>query len=132
MKYTKLAALCAVLALGTVACSKDASPSGTETTPTGAETTPSDEPNPTENVVTVVDNAFEPADVSVAVGDTVIWSWSDTTAPHNVVSSDGTVDSGEATADPDHEFTFTFDTAGTYDYMCEIHGADMSGTITVA
>lgn len=125
MKYTKLAALCAVLALGTVACSKDATPSGTETTPV-------DEPITTENVVTVVDSAFEPAELSVAVGDTVIWSWSDTTAPHNVVSSDGTVDSGEATADPDHEFTFTFETAGTYDYMCTIHGTAMAGTVTVA
>jgi len=124
MKHLNLAAICAVLVLGGVACSKDATPAGDDTS--------SEEPITAENVVSVVDSAFEPNALSVAVGTTVTWDWSDTTLPHNVVSSDGTIDSGESTADPDTEFTYTFETAGTFDYMCEVHGTAMAGTITVA
>jgi plastocyanin len=123
MKYTKLAMLIAVLALGSMACSKK-SPTA-DPTDTGA-------PAGSEHVVSVKDSVFDPATVTVAVGDTVIWDWVDTTLLHNVVSSDGTVNSGPATADPDTDFSFTFGTAGTFDYMCSVHGVAMAGTVTVA
>lgn len=127
MQNMKVAALCAVLALGTVACSSGGSDTSGGTTPTE---TPDDGGEPT--VVKVVDSSFDPADVSIAVGDTVVWDWVDTTLPHNVVADDATFSSGSSTADADTEFEFTFTEAGEFTYMCQVHGAAMSGKVTVA
>lgn len=134
MEYRKLIVALAVLGLGAVACSSDA-PSTTE--PTDTETVEptedtEDHGSGDEHVVEVIDSAFEPTALEVPVGATVIWDWADTTLPHNVVADDGTFDSGEATADPDTEYMFTFEEAGEYSYLCEIHGTAMAGTITVA
>jgi plastocyanin len=65
--------------------------------------------------------------IEVAVGTTVTWTNNDT-SPHTATSDDGTFQSGKI--DPGASFSFTFDTAGTYEYHCEFH-ANMHGTITV-
>jgi plastocyanin len=92
-------------------------------------------------------NNFSPADLSIAAGDTVTFSYAGGAAPHNVVSDPGAVTqfrcangcdgaggNGDATSAA-WSSTITFPTAGTIGYFCEIHGgpggSGMSGTITV-
>jgi plastocyanin len=78
--------------------------------------------------VMIMDYAFTPADLTIPVGTTVVWTNMDA-APHNVVSTDGgplesdTLQTGDT-------FEFTFTEPGTYEYFCSIH-PDMVGTITV-
>lgn len=113
--------LASVLALATVACSKD-SPTTTPTT---------DEPTaPTGTTVQVVDNAFEPATVTIAAGSSVSWTWDGTSAPHNVVADDASFDSGDP--DATGNYSYTFPEAGTFTYACDVHKSlGMTGTVTV-
>lgn len=78
-----------------------------------------------ETEVRVVDNDFEPADLDIATGETVTWTW-DGRAPHDVVGDD--FDSG---VQRDGTFTHTLEEAGTYDYECTLHPG-MTGHITVS
>jgi len=65
-----------------------------------------------------------PAEISVSVGDTVIWSNTDTAA-HTVTSGsptdgpDGIFDSSLFIAGA--TFEVTFDDSGSYDYFCMVH-----------
>jgi plastocyanin len=80
-----------------------------------------------DGAVAIANFAFDPADVSVAAGTTVTWTNDDGTA-HRVKANDDSFDS-EDLAQGD-TFEHTFDTAGTFDYICAIHPS-MTGTITV-
>jgi plastocyanin len=92
--------------------------------------------------------SFSPAQVTIHAGDTVHWMWPGGGLPHTVTSgtvpnadgqfcSNGGTQSaaactglGYATAGP-ATFDHTFPTAGTFPYFCEVHGAMMTGTVTV-
>lgn len=69
---------------------------------------------------------FTPSSINLAVGGTITWTNHDLVG-HTTKSSanlwDGEIGVGG-------NFTRTFPTAGTYDYICTIH-AGMGGTITV-
>jgi plastocyanin len=70
---------------------------------------------------------FEPAALTVHVGESVTWVNTDG-VPHTTTAISGhqwgrLMTTGEA-------FTYTFDTPGTYAYFCEMHPA-MMGTIDV-
>jgi plastocyanin len=76
---------------------------------------------------------FTPANLVVTAGTTVTWNWLD--GPHSVTSGvpgtpDGLFDSG-APQSAGASFTHAFPTAGTYHYYCTVHGAMMTGTVTV-
>lgn len=77
--------------------------------------------------VDVVDFAFEPGTLSVPVGTTVTWT-NRGERPHTITADDGSFDSGRL--DPGEEFSFTFDTAGSFTYFCGFH-PDMQGEIVV-
>lgn len=77
------------------------------------------------NNVSVGDNFFSPSAATVAVG-AVTWTWSGTSS-HNVTFDDGNSSPTQATG----TYTRRFSVAGTYSYHCTIHGAAMSGTVTV-
>lgn len=83
--------------------------------------------------VAAVDNAFEPRPITVAVGDTIVWTNSGQ-RPHTVTADNGSFDS--ATLTNGRTFSRSFSTPGTFAYYCSIHGGaggqGMSGTITVA
>ena len=64
--------------------------------------------------------------LEVAVGTSV--TWTNTEEPHTVTARDGSFDSGRIPQD--ESFTHTFDTAGTFDYFCQVHPA-MEGTVVV-
>lgn len=74
--------------------------------------------------------AFDPAVLTIQVGDTVTWINADN-GFHNVVADDGSFDSGPPSTDS-WQFSHTFTTGGSYDYSCETHAAQgMTGTINV-
>jgi len=81
----------------------------------------------TSPVVVVTDQGFEPPDIVVHQGDTVRWEF-DGVLPHTATADDGSFDSG--ILQPGDTFTFTFDTLGTYTYICTLHPF-MVGSITV-
>ena len=79
-----------------------------------------------ENVVTIDNFTFSPAELTVKVGTTVTWTNHDD-IPHTVVSA-GKFRS--KAMDTDNSFSFTFTDAGEYKYFCSLH-PHMTGTIKV-
>ena len=80
----------------------------------------------TSGAVTVADNSFTPNATTVVPGTTVTWTWAGA-VQHNVTFDDGTASITQRSG----TFARTFSTAGTFPYHCTIHGAAMSGTVTV-
>lgn len=78
--------------------------------------------------VAIVDNAFNPAQTEVAVGGEVVWTHNGQN-PHTVTFGDDGPDSG--TMASGDTFEATFDEAGEFSYVCEIHSS-MNGTVTVS
>ena len=83
--------------------------------------------------------AFTPDPVTIAVGETVCWSWEDESMPHNVKEVtgykstnfvEGGITSGAAASTVNFYYTFTEDT--TFFYACEPHVAlNMFGEVVV-
>ena len=75
--------------------------------------------------------AFNPATVSVKVGDTVHWVWQED--DHSVTADDASFNSGVQNTGA--TFDHMFMAAGTFPYFCKIHGAaggnGMSGKVIV-
>jgi plastocyanin len=79
--------------------------------------------------VAVRNNLFDPATLEVPVNSTVTWVWNSGGVEHNVTFQSGP-SSGNRTSG---SFVRTFQTAGTYAYVCAIHGAQgMTGVVNVA
>ena len=110
-----LAVAAALVALG---CSGDDSPSQ-----------PSDGGNSTVQVGTSGGGlSFNPTSVTVPLNGTVTWNWNSGGVVHNVTFQDGSTSGDKSTG----SFQKTFPAAGTFNYLCTIHGAAMSGTVTVS
>lgn len=78
--------------------------------------------------VTVGNNFFSPADITVAQGTMVTWQWAANDTTHNVTFDDGQHSPTQSSG----SFPRTFMTAGTFPYHCTIHGAAvMHGSVTV-
>jgi plastocyanin len=73
-----------------------------------------------------------PAIDTVRVGGTVTWAWTETAGLHTVEAVDP---SGFASSDEMHgggaQYQVTFPQRGTYEYICGIHGEQMTGRIVV-
>jgi len=82
---------------------------------------------PADTSVRMAGSRFEPATLTIAVGETVRW-FNDDALPHTVSATDGSWDSGNLA--PGGDFERTFDTAGSYAYLCRYHPG-MTGTIEV-
>lgn len=67
--------------------------------------------------VSVQDMIFDPATVTIKPGDTVTWVW-ESDLPHDVVADDGDFASELIT---EGEYSYTFETPGTYGYHCTPH-----------
>jgi plastocyanin len=84
--------------------------------------------------VSITDNQYTPATVTINVGDTV--TWTDNGSAHSVTSDDGTsFDSSPncpstCLANGD-TFSHTFSSAGSFGYHCRLHGSAMTGTVVV-
>ena len=79
------------------------------------------------NEVRVSNNAFAPAARTIAVGTTLTWRWVSGSATHNVTFTAGSSSPDQSSG----TFARLFSTAGTFTYLCTIHGAGMSGSVTV-
>ena len=66
--------------------------------------------------MTIADFAFDPGDLTVAVGDTVTWTNDDDT-DHTVTADDDAFDSGDLGGGD--TFEQTFDEAGEFAYHCD-------------
>jgi len=77
---------------------------------------------------------FEPAELSIDAGTTVRWIWESDL--HNVVPTSqpqgANWEGHQPIEDAGFEYEHTFETTGTYEYVCEPHESQgMTGTITV-
>jgi amicyanin len=70
------------------------------------------------NVVTIDNFTFTPPELTVAVGTTVKWVNHDD-IPHTVVNKDKAFRS--KALDTNDSFSYTFASAGTFDYFCALH-----------
>ena len=105
----------------------------------GGPPPPPPPPPPPANSVSVTNNSFTPANLTVSPGTTVTWNWStcsggdpygqgQTCVDHSVVLDDGSASSSvQSTGSYAHQFA----AAGTYNYHCSVHGTGMSGKIVV-
>src|SRR5207302_10988872 len=85
-------------------------------------------PPPGNITVTIKDNFFDPANVTVSAGTTIIWQHQGN-ANHTVTSGSpssltGLFDSALLTTG--QSFQFTFSQTGTIPYFCRVHGSSMS------
>jgi plastocyanin len=73
------------------------------------------------------DQCYIPMNVQIPVGGTVVWNNVDSAA-HTATAMDSSFDTSFVNAGKSAKHTF--DTAGTFDYMCSLHPW-MKGTVTV-
>jgi plastocyanin len=109
------------LVLVAASCGGDSGYGGSPTSP------PPNTPPSNSSTVTLYDNYFTPQSTTVAKGATVTWDWT-TGTTHNVTFDDGPASGNKSGG----TYTRTFNTTGTFNYVCTIHQAlGMTGTITV-
>jgi plastocyanin len=123
-----LALLLACLAVGLVVagCGDDDDDGGNGGGAAQEQPAPEAEGGGTE--VSMKDIKFEPGEVTINAGDTVTWV-NDDSVGHDVTGDNfksgepGAMKSGDT-------FEHTFDSAGTFDYVCTVHPG-MEGSVTV-
>ena len=130
-----LATCCCLAGMAALAACGPATDVGGRQPPTAASaradvTTPA-KPTNNENAVEIAIQMkgfmFHPATITVPTGTTVRWRNGDDEV-HTVASVDGKFRSGAL--DRDDSFSFRFETAGTYRYVCSIH-PQMVGEVVV-
>jgi plastocyanin len=82
---------------------------------------------PQTHTVVIHNFAFQPQEITVHVGDTIVWKNTDIVS-HTVTAADGLFDSGEIK--PGKSWRFVAKKAGTFQYSCSPH-PNMRGTLTV-
>ncbi len=112
---------------GSLATTTDTAGSAAGPTSTTAPTAPVEAATPETAEVSIVDLAFEPATVRMAVGGTVTWRHNGI-APHTVTADDSSFDSGLLKAGG--TFSHRFDRTGTFQYICAFH-SEMAGTVEI-
>jgi plastocyanin len=113
MKF--LLIICTALLLGLSACKDDVTDPGSD--------------SPPANQVWMRGNTFVPASITVESGTTITWVNKDGVL-HTTTSSAAPplFDSGNMSRD--ETFTYTFESTGTYSYLCKLHPG-MTGTVIV-
>lgn len=83
--------------------------------------------DPAGVAISILEYAFDAPTVEIPIGTTVTWT-NDGGVIHTTTSTDGLWDSGILSSGD--EFTYTFDEAGSFDYVCSLHPT-MVGEIVV-
>ena len=78
--------------------------------------------------VTIQNFTYNPTPITVNVGDSITWTNADQAA-HSAKSTTGAFDTTILTTGQSKTLTFT--AAGTFAYICGVHGASMSGSVVV-
>jgi amicyanin len=94
-----------------------------------APATPGPTPPPSAIHVTIRNFAFDPAKLTISVGQTVTWTNEDA-VPHTATATSPAKAFDSGNLNQGQRYSFTFDKAGTYDYICIYHPY-MKGTIVV-
>ena len=150
MRTGPFVGLVAFVMCGPLACGGGGGGGGGSGTPTrpSAPSTPSTPSTPavpsapaSSSTVSVENNSFTPASVTVAVGGTVTWKWDTCTAGYDPYGGSTSTcvdhsvvwDAGGTPSPTQSQGTFqrTFTAAGTYSYHCAVHGTAMSGKVVV-
>ncbi len=127
--------LATVAALLVAACGGGGTTTTSTPTPAPTATTAQPTPSPTPTVVQVkiveANNmySFNPATLTIKVGTQVVWT-NTTDAPHTVTSDMAGVFGTIGNLTQNQTFMFTFTSAGTFAYHCNVHPY-MKATITV-
>ncbi len=106
----------------------------TNSTPTTVDHMPTKAPSATNpsanaNSVTIENFAFSPASITVKKGTAVTWANKDNTS-HTVTETDGQKGPDSGNMANGKNYSFTYDSVGTFKYHCSIHPS-MTGTVTV-
>ncbi|CAN5650377.1 hypothetical protein BH23PAT1_BH23PAT1_2240 [soil metagenome] len=114
---------------GAMAFGRDSSTTESHNNGSEQSSSQSEEPQTTTEV-DIVDFNFSPKNIVVKKGDTVTWTNQDT-ARHNVEFTSGSLkgEKGPLLAKSE-TYQFTFEEAGTFEYICTPHPY-MKATITV-
>lgn len=128
---------CLVLGLAAIGCGDDDDSNGGGSAATTEQTTTTETTDTSQGgtaqktaAVDIVDNDYEPVDVTIAKGGTITWTNAGN-APHTVTKESGPGgDFDSSTVNPGDTFEQKFDTAGTIEYVCTIHPGQ-AGTVTV-
>lgn len=83
----------------------------------------------TQTTVSISNFAFDPQTTTVKAGTTVTWNNHDSVA-HKIISDANPPVFSSENLSKDGSYSFTFTTAGSFDYFCQIHPM-MKGTIVV-
>jgi plastocyanin len=116
----------ALSVLSALSCGGEDSPNATPTAPaTEATATPT---IPAGDVIVdgTSDNRWDPESLNIGVGESITFRWFGP-VPHNV-RIDGLINTPVTATG---QYRVTFETAGTYTYICDVHLATMVGTVTV-
>lgn len=132
---TRIAAVAlSALALAFAGCGDDdedttsAAPSETPTAESTPQTGAAAAPDAAPGEVIMKGIRFQPADITVKVGDTVTWKNEDP-VEHNAVDEAGGKFKSELFGEGG-TYEYTAEEAGKIDYVCTVHPG-MNGTITV-
>jgi plastocyanin len=109
----------ALLVSGVAACS--------HTSADGGGSAAEAAPQPVSHTVTMEGTAYDPVDLTVRPGDTVVWVNKDL-FPHTATATSGTFSSGSI--DVNASWSFVAKDKGVFAYSCTFHPL-MRGTITV-
>jgi plastocyanin len=131
LRFVPRLMLVSMILVFAVACGDSNSPSPASPSPTPAPTPTGGGPSSSVAIVvgaaTLGNRAYTPDDLNVVLGTTVTWTNSDSVA-HTSTSNATGWNSGVVA--PGGQFSFTFQTAGTFPYHCSIHPG-MVGTVVV-
>ncbi len=134
------AAAAALLVFGLAACGDDDDDAGddqstvddgaTTTTAGSGEELPGGEEGEGSEITIVATNfEFTPAELTVAPGAEVYLS-NEGSAPHTVTADEGAFDTGQVAGGGEGEFDAPTE-PGVYQFHCDVHPAQMTGTLTV-
>ena len=101
---------------------------GATTSQQSSSVTVSAASGPTTHYIDIQNMDYSPSSITINVGDTIIWTNQESSMPHTVTANDGSFNSGNMGSGD--TFSFTFTSAGTFDYYCAYHSS-MTGTVTV-
>ncbi len=82
------------------------------------------------NVNLTTSKTFSPANVTIAPGDSVTWTWTEVRS-HNVTSVSAGAETIASGTKSSGTYVKTFNTPGTYAYHCTLHSG-MNGSVTVS
>ena len=81
--------------------------------------------------VDIKDFSYQPSEVRIKAGDTVVWTQKDDSVKHNVEIVSGPESFKSELMDAGQTFSYTFTKAGEYSYKCTPHPNKMRGKVIV-